>query len=80
MIMRNLQRTAALVSMWAVLWFLYTNSDIDYTWALISLAAIALVLEHLAFQLGIAKGIEMYRSLTEEQRTQINKIMDSTND
>ena len=78
--MRNLQRIAALGSMWAVLWFLYSTSDIDYSWALICLAAIAMVLEFLAYQLGIAQGIDMYRSLTEEQRKEINKIMDSTND
>jgi len=78
--MRNLQRIAALGSMWAVLWFLYSTSDIDYSWALMCLAAITMVLEYLAYQLGIAQGIDMYRSLTEEQRKEINKIMDNNND
>jgi hypothetical protein len=66
--------------MWAVLWFLYSTSDIDYAWAVLSLGAIALVLEHLAYQTGIAQGIEIYRALTQEQREEINKIMDSAND
>ena len=78
--MRSLQRFAALATMWAVLWFLYGTSDIDYAWAVLSLGALILVLEHLAYQTGIAQGIEIYRALTEEQRAEINKIMDSAND
>jgi len=78
--MRNLQRFTALGTMWAVLWFLYSASDIDYAWAVFSLGAITLVLEYLAYQTGIAQGIEIYRALTEEQREEINKIMDSAND
>lgn len=78
--MRNLQRLAALGSMWAVLWFLYSESTVDYAWALVCIAAIAMVLEFLAYQMGIAQGIEMYRNLTEEQRKEINKIMDNAND
>ena len=78
--MRNLQRSAALISMWAVLWFLYSTSDIDWAWAVFCVGAIALVLEHLAYQLGLAQGIEIYRALSEEQRTQIDKIMDSTDE
>jgi hypothetical protein len=78
--MRNLQRTAALVTMWAVLWFLYSTGDVDYAWAVFCVGAIALVLEHLAYQMGIAQGIEIYRSLTVEQREEIDRIMDSAND
>ena len=78
--MRNLQRFTALGTMWAVLWFLYSTSDVDYAWAVFSLGAITLVLEYLAYQTGIAQGIEIYRALTQEQREEINKIMDSAND
>ena len=78
--MRNLQRLVALGSMWAVLWFLYSTTEVDYAWALLCVAAIAMVLEHLAYQTGIAQGIDIYRQLNEEQRQEINKIMDSTND
>jgi hypothetical protein len=78
--MRSLQRTAALLTMWAVLWFLYSASDVDYAWAVFCVGAIALVLEHLAYQTGIAQGIEIYRNLTEQQRAEINRIMDGAND
>jgi steroid 5-alpha reductase family enzyme len=78
--MRNLQRIAALVGMWAVLWFLYSDSTVDYAWALGCVAAIAMVLEFLGYQAGVHAGIEMYRGLSDEQRTKINKLMDSTND
>jgi len=78
--MRSLQRTAALLTMWAVLWFLYSTSDVDYAWAVFCVGAIALVLEHLAYQMGIAQGIDIYRNLTEQQRAEINRIMDGAND
>lgn len=77
---RNLQRLVALCTMWAVLWFLYSTTEVDYGWALICIAAIAMVLEHLAYQTGMATGIDIYRNLNEEQRAEINKIMDKTND
>jgi uncharacterized protein YciW len=48
--------------------------------ALGGLVVIAMVLEFLAYQMGIAQGIDMYRNLTEEQRREINKIMDNAND
>jgi hypothetical protein len=78
--MRSLQRTAALLTMWAVLWFLYSTSEVDYAWAVFCVGAIALVLEHLAYQMGIAQGIDMYRNLTVEQRAEIDRIMDGAND
>jgi hypothetical protein len=78
--MRNLQRLAALGCMWAVLWFLYSETTVDYAWALGCIVVIAMVLEFLAYQMGIAQGIDMYRNLTEEQRREINKIMDNAND
>jgi len=78
--MRNLQRTVALATIWAVLWVLYSGSDVDYGWAVFSVVVIALVLEFLAYQTGIAQGIEVYRALNEQQRQEINKIMDATDD
>jgi uncharacterized protein YciW len=53
---------------------------VDYAWALGCIVVIAMVLEFLAYQMGIAQGIDMYRNLTEEQRREINKIMDNAND
>jgi len=74
--MRNVQRIAALAAMWLVLWYLYSNSDVEYGWAVWSILGIALVLEHLSHQAGIAFGIEVYRAMSAEQKDSINKIMD----
>ena len=74
--MRNLQRIIALGAMWAVLWYLYSDTDVDYAWAVWCVLGIALVLEHLAYQAGIAFGIEVYRAMSTEQQQSINDIMD----
>jgi len=74
--MRNVQRIAALAAMWAVLWYLYSDTDVDYAWAVWCVWGIALVLEHLSHQAGIAFGIEVYRAMSAEQKDSINKIMD----
>ena len=74
--MRNLQRIIALGAMWAVLWYLYSDTDVDYAWAVWCVLGIALVLEHLAYQAGIAFGIEVYRNMSTEQQQSINDIMD----
>ena len=74
--MRNLQRITALAAMWGVLWYLYSDTDVDYAWAVWCVWGIALVLEHLSHQAGIAFGIEVYRNMSAEQRQSINDIMD----
>ena len=74
--MRNVQRIAALGALWGVLWYLYSDTDVDYAWAVWCVWGIALVLEHLAYQAGIAFGIEVYRAMSTEQQQNINKIMD----
>ena len=74
--MRNLQRIIALGAMWAVLWYLYSDTDVDYGWAVWCVWGIALVLEHLSYQAGIAFGIEVYRNMSAEQQQSINDIMD----
>ena len=74
--MRNVQRIAALAAMWGVLWYLYSDTDVDYAWAVWCVWGIALVLEHLSHQAGIAFGIEVYRAMSAEQKDSINKIMD----
>ena len=33
MIMRNVQRIAALGALWGVLWYLYSDTEVDYAWA-----------------------------------------------
>ena len=74
--MRNLQRITALAAMWGVLWYLYSDTDVDYGWAVWCVWGIALVLEHLGHQAGIAFGIEVYRNMSTEQQKNINDIMD----
>lgn len=74
--MRNVQRIAALAAMWGVLWYLYSDTSVDYAWAVWCVWGIALVLEHLSYQAGIAFGIEVYRAMSTEQQQDINKIMD----
>ena len=78
--MRNVQRIAALSAMVAVLWFLYSTTDVEYGWAVWSILALALVLEHLSYQAGIVLGIEVYRNMSTEQRQDINNILDDTDD
>ena len=75
--MRNVQRIIALGALWGVLWYLYSDTDVDYAWAVWCVLGIALVLEHLAYQAGIAFGIEVYRAMSTEQQQSINKIMDN---
>lgn len=77
--MRNLPRTAALVTMWLVLWLLYSSTNVEYSWAVWSIFALALVMEHLAYQLGVAKGIEIYIALTAEQRKEIEQLLEEAN-
>jgi hypothetical protein len=74
--MRNVQRIIALGALWGVLWYLYSDTDVDYAWAVWCVLGIALVLEHLAYQAGIAFGIEVYRNMSTEQQQSINDIMD----
>ena len=76
MIMRNVQRITALAAMWGVLWYLYSDSEVEYAWAVWCVWGIAVVLEHLAYQAGIVRGIETYRAMSAEQQQNINKIMD----
>jgi len=74
---RGLQRSAALTAMIAVLYVLDLDLLGNHFWALTSIVGLTIVLEFLAYQHGVAEGIEMYRSLTPAQREEINKIMES---
>lgn len=77
--MRGTQRTAALITMWLVLWTLYSSSNVEYSWAVWSILALTLVLEFLAYQLGVAKGIEIYIAMTSEQRKEIEQLLNEAN-
>ena len=77
--MRGAQRTAALITMWLVLWTLYSSSNVEYSWAVWGILALALVLEFLAYQLGVAKGIEIYIAMTSEQRKEVEQLLNEAN-
>jgi hypothetical protein len=77
--MRSLQRNAALIAVGLVLWTLYSSSNVEYSWAVWSILALTLVLEFLAYQLGVAKGIEIYIAMTSEQRKEIEQLLNEAN-
>lgn len=59
-----------------VIWTLESSSTSPWSWALWSILALALCLEFLAFQSGVVKGMEIYRQLSEQQRRDIDRILD----
>ena len=77
---RNIQRITALAAMITVLWFLYSGSNQDYGWAVWSILALTLCMEHISFQFGMTHGMNVYRTLSAEHRKEIDKILDTHND
>lgn len=77
---RNIQRIAVLAAMIAVLWFLYSGSNQDYGWAVWSILALALCMEHISFHIGMTHGMDVYRNLSAEHRKEIDNILEGTND
>ena len=73
---RNLQRIGALAAMIAVLWVLYADSPVDYGWAVWCILAIAMTLEHVAFQTGVVHGVDLYSQMTPEQQKDVKKILE----
>jgi hypothetical protein len=71
---RWLARLAALMTMSAVLYVLGVQLE-ENSWALWSILALSMCLEHLAFQHGVASGIEIYASLTPAQKLEIEKML-----
>ena len=71
--MRWIQRILALSAMTGVLFVLGLDLD-KHSWALWSVMGIAWVLEHLAYQHGVVRGIEIYMSMTPQQQQDIKKI------
>ena len=72
---RFLERAATLGAMALVLWAVGLQLE-EHSWAIWSILALALVLEYLAYHNGIETGIEIYLSLTPEQRKEIDKIIE----
>ena len=75
---RWLQRVAALLAMVMVL-YTVAGSIEGYSWAIWSIIAIALVLEFLAYQTGVAQGIQIYREMNAQQRADIDQIFEKNN-
>ena len=72
---RTLERAAALGAMALVLYTVGLQLE-DHSWALWSILALALLLEWTAYRRGIETGIELYFSLTPEQRKEIDEIIE----
>jgi len=69
-----LERVATLAVMWLVLYTLGAQLE-QHSWALISIAALALVLEFLAYRKGLVQGMDMYRRMNPEQRQEVDRIL-----
>lgn len=69
-----LERVATLAVMWLVLYTLGAQLE-QHSWALISIAALALVLEFLAYRKGLVQGMDMYRRMNTEQRQEVDRIL-----
>lgn len=72
---RLLIRVTALVSMWLVLYTLGAQLSSTHNWALWCILGLAIVLEIIAYQHGVVRGIIMYRSMTPDQRKDIERIL-----
>lgn len=71
---RWLQRAAALVAVW--LMASAVDQDNEHWWLIACFFAIVLVLEFLAFQHGVATGIQIYKSASPKQRQDLDKIIE----
>lgn len=75
---RLIQTAIALGLMVLILYLLGADLDSPYSWAVWSLLALTLVLEHLAYWAGINQGIELYLTLSPEQQQEIDRIIKDT--
>lgn len=71
---RILPRLAAL----AAVWFMAEAVDPgrEHWWLIFSFLGTALVLEFLAFQHGVAQGIQIYKDASPKQRADIDRIIE----
>ncbi len=77
---RNIQRITALAAMITVLWFLYSGSNQDYGWAVWSILALTLCMDHISLHICMTHGMNVYRTISAEHRKEIDKILDTPND
>lgn len=69
-----LERVAVLGTMCLVLYTLGTKLD-EHSWALISVLALAVVLEILAYRRGVVQGMDIYRTMNTAQRAEVDRIL-----
>ena len=67
-------RVAVLGTMCLVLYTLGAQLE-QHSWALISIVALACVLEFLAYRRGVVEGMDMYRLMNTEQRARVDSIL-----
>jgi hypothetical protein len=72
---RTIQKGMALGLLVMILYMLGADLDSPYAWAVWSILALVLVLEHLAYWAGIAQAIELYIDLTPEQQQEIERVI-----
>ena len=77
---RTLQRLIAIALLGFILWLAGLTLESDTAWMLWCIPVLVLVLEHLAFVFGVAQGFEIYHRMTPQQRRDVARILDSTDD
>ena len=73
---RTLQRITVLALLGFILWLAGLTLESDTAWMLWCIPVLVLVLEHLAFVLGVAQGFEIYHRMTPQQRRDVARILD----
>ena len=69
---RGVQRIGALLAMFTVLYF--AGAELD-SWMVWCVAAIALVMEQLAWTQGVAHGVVMVTEMTDADRLKLKQIL-----
>lgn len=69
-----LERAAVIATMIAVLMMLGFQLE-HHTWALVSILALALLLEYMGYQSGVVDGMDTYRQLDPAKRAEVDKIL-----
>jgi len=72
---RWVPRAVALGTIGIILSMLNLDLEGDHFWALSSILALCVVVEFLAYQAGIATGMQIYYSLSPEQRAEIDRYI-----
>lgn len=76
MSLRLIQKALVLGLMVTILYMLGAGLDSSYSWTVWCILALALVLEHLSFTMGLAEGMNIYRKLSPKQREDIDRLLE----